>query len=607
MERIEGQELGFRQLAERVLSWITFAKRPLTTLELRHALAVEVGESALDEDNLEDTEEMISVCAGLATVEEGDIIRLIHYTTQQFLESWLNTRNCISRANPQSNITMSCVTYLTFDTFETGFCPTDEKFEERLQLNPLYDYAARNWGHHAREASVEVDKLILDLLMSEAKVSGCSQAMMASWLYSNYNYSQRVPKQMTGLHVASYFGLGGAMIPLLEHGHDANSRDSYGRTPLSWAASNGHEVVVKLLLEKGAQLECNDKYGRTPLSWAAGNGHEAVVKLLLEKGAQLESKDTEYGQTPLSWAAENGNDAVVKLLVEKGAQLECNDKYGRTPLSWAAGNGREAVVKLLLEKGAQLESKETKYGRTPVSLAASNGHEAVVKLLVEKGAQLESRDTVYGRTPLSWAASDGHEGMVKLLLEKAVDVNPKDNYYRTPLSWAAGNGHEAVVKLLLANDGVDSDSKDFFGRTPLSCAAMKGYEAIVKLLLTDDGIDPDSKDSFGWTPLSKAARKGHPNVVKLLLEKHGENGIVIREGGLAIATPPVASHQSRLACDICDYSIPDADTHHHCGTCIDGDFDICRECSASGAFCMDRSHKMVKRMVKDGSFVEVPD
>jgi ankyrin repeat protein len=66
--------------------------------------------------------------------------------------------------------------------------------------------------------------------------------------------------------------------------------------------------VVKLL-EKGAKkLETKDKtHGQAPLSWAARNGHEAVVKLLLEKGAKkLETKDKD-GQAPLSWAARNGH------------------------------------------------------------------------------------------------------------------------------------------------------------------------------------------------------------------------------------------------------------------------------------------------------------
>jgi hypothetical protein len=65
MERIEGQVANSQELARQVLAWITCARRPLTTLELRHAFAVEIGESELDEENLPEIEDMVSVCAGL--------------------------------------------------------------------------------------------------------------------------------------------------------------------------------------------------------------------------------------------------------------------------------------------------------------------------------------------------------------------------------------------------------------------------------------------------------------------------------------------------------------------------------------------------------------
>lgn len=87
IERIEGQITDSRELAKQVLSWITCAKKNLTTIELRHAVAVEIGKLELDEENLLDIKDMISVCAGLVTIDkESSTVRLVHYTTQEYFE-----------------------------------------------------------------------------------------------------------------------------------------------------------------------------------------------------------------------------------------------------------------------------------------------------------------------------------------------------------------------------------------------------------------------------------------------------------------------------------------------------------------------------------------
>ncbi|KAH6718299.1 hypothetical protein BKA61DRAFT_599405 [Leptodontidium sp. MPI-SDFR-AT-0119] len=157
MKRIEGQLQDQEELAKQVLSWITCAKRPLTTLELQHALAIEVGDSELDKENIPQVEDMVSACAGLVTVnEESGIIRLVHYTTQEYFErtqrQWF--------PNAKTNITTTCVTYLSLDEFESGICQNNKEFEQRLQSNTLYDYAAHNWGHHAREASTSCQEMV---------------------------------------------------------------------------------------------------------------------------------------------------------------------------------------------------------------------------------------------------------------------------------------------------------------------------------------------------------------------------------------------------------------------------------------------------------------
>ncbi|UKZ67722.1 uncharacterized protein TrAtP1_008880 [Trichoderma atroviride] len=414
MDRINSQMLGLRVLGRKVLAWITCARRKLTTSELQHALAVETGSSVLDRDNLSEIEDMVSACAGLVTVDkESNIIRLVHYTTQEYFDrtrqDWF--------PDAEANITEICVTYLSFSVFESGFCSTEKEFWARLQSNPLYKYAAHNWGYHARATPEK--QLILDFLESKAKASASSQVLlMGSKKWMAWKQYGQVDGGMKGVHLAAYFGLT-CIASLLKNGHDADVKDGDGRTPLWWAINNEHEAIVRLLLENGADIETKDQHRGTPLLQAAEKGHEAIVQLLLEKGADIMAKDFSR-QTALHLAAKNGHEAIVRLLLQKGTKIEAENEPNQTPLLLAVEKGHTAIAKMLLEYGAS--AKETNHsGQTPLHLAAKNGHEAIVRLLLKRDADVEASDSD-NHTALSLATKNKHGAIVQLLLRHDTHV-----------------------------------------------------------------------------------------------------------------------------------------------------------------------------------------
>ncbi|KAL2839007.1 hypothetical protein BJX68DRAFT_258999 [Aspergillus pseudodeflectus] len=222
----------------------------------------------------------------------------------------------------------------------------------------LMDYAAKNWAAHVRRASVSSNDTVAKRGRTLCRTNSTSDDIL----------------------LGSYLGLIAVAQLILEAGEvDLDSKDPE------------------------YDVESKDFNGRTPLSWAAENGHEGVVQLLLETGkVDVDSKDSEYGRTPLSWAAIDGHEGVVELLLEMGTvDADSKDSNGRTPLFWAASGGHEGVVKLLLETG-------------------KNGEERVVRLLLETGkVKVESKDS-NGYT-LSWAAENGSEEIAKLLEEASLE------------------------------------------------------------------------------------------------------------------------------------------------------------------------------------------
>lgn len=86
----------------------------------------------------------------------------------------------------------------------------------------------------------------------------------------------------------------GSVIYCIIQGHDVNSQDYAGWTPLHEAANFGNLEIVNYLVTHGADIDhsggekCN---WVTPLIDAASNGYVEVMRLLIKKGANCSHKD----------------------------------------------------------------------------------------------------------------------------------------------------------------------------------------------------------------------------------------------------------------------------------------------------------------------------
>lgn len=138
----------------------------------------------------------------------------------------------------------------------------------------------------------------------------------------------------------------------LAKGVHIDTRNSSGETALRIAAVNNDLVTTRFLLDKGANPNITDTAGRSPLSRAAGEGFNALLKLLLaapDIDVDAQKKD---GDTALRLAVVNNQVESVRLLLEAGANPDIQNADGNTPLIRAVAQGYTEITKLLLQHGA---------------------------------------------------------------------------------------------------------------------------------------------------------------------------------------------------------------------------------------------------------------
>lgn len=95
----------------------------------------------------------------------------------------------------------------------------------------------------------------------------------------------------------------------------AQTRVLASSSPLHIASRYGHAGVATVLLELGAVVDARDTFGFTPLCYAAGNGHLKTIEVLLGAGADASSSfEAPYAATALDMAEMAGFDDAATLL-----------------------------------------------------------------------------------------------------------------------------------------------------------------------------------------------------------------------------------------------------------------------------------------------------
>lgn len=136
---------------------------------------------------------------------------------------------------------------------------------------------------------------------------------------------------------------------LLKAGACANVIDDYGRTALGKAAAVGNLEAVIALVEAGANLDklssqnsfvpirgSTELKFRTPIAWAALEGHESVVRFLFDSGAEWRCLRKE----PAVWythrllmescfpnTQDNASKATTTVSILKSTTCEANSKF----------------------------------------------------------------------------------------------------------------------------------------------------------------------------------------------------------------------------------------------------------------------------------------
>jgi hypothetical protein len=304
------------------MKWVMFARRPLSSAEMEHAVSIDIGSGDIDVEDLISADNLAALCAGLVVIDQYDTFRFAHQTVSEYL----NTNHADDFQGQRKSVADSCMTYLMYDTFAAGPCDNSLDFQHRLLNYPLYTYCSQHWYKQLNNGPTPGQKILaLAFFGSEPHWRSSRQSARSGQSGGGKLLPHARLWGDAMLHHAAYLDAHHIFEDLYDLDRSAlNKRNELGRTPLMRAAVSRSSRFAIKLMDAGADVNLRDKAGHAAIHLAIWARDIQTVDAILSKPSVETGVLVVTGsglQTALSWAAENGDIEIVCSLICYGADI----------------------------------------------------------------------------------------------------------------------------------------------------------------------------------------------------------------------------------------------------------------------------------------------
>ena len=532
------------EIARKMFRWVTAAKRPLSLMEIREAIAVEPCQPSSQEDKLvNDVYQLVPWCGNLLVLdEEESLVQFAHHSVKDYLLS-VEDREIsshdfgIKRRDVDREAGEICCTYLNFSDFERQLVHFPQR-SSGLDPNTIVETSLSAssspamtssllWLNNLRKGrrATEASTIWRQLQLTSLRVTTMWPQNLQTryyflayaseyWLHHtrNFNEENRCWSLFRRLVLAEETDL--AAKPwsteewkafdakfynyVLETEHCALLSLAMLEQPIQVRADRVRVVrdrcsllcsdeMLEILVDATRWVENFWSTWDCVLIIAAEKGHADLVRRVLK----LAQRDPGWSEYP-----PQVKDAFLEHTWKSAGNTPRGSKDAPPPMDasleqiWHSASlqakcqGTHEMLGLLLTYKAIMIGKLMERGHEELHAAALAGDLELTMRLLDARVDpnvVPSTNPSFGSI-LTAAAFGGSFEVVELLLHAGAQVNPWTlGQFETPLGAAARQGHMLVVIALLAAGADVNADTGYHSLKPLAAAA--GYEDVMVLLL----------------------------------------------------------------------------------------------------------------------------